>query len=125
MSHALFVFLGGGLGSLVRYRLSLHLPQGVEAGAFPWATFAANLIGSLLIGLLMGYFSAGNRPDALRLLFVTGFCGGFTTFSTFSNETLTLLRSGHAATAAAYVALSIAGALLLTFAGYKIMAAAR
>lgn len=118
----LYVFLGGGFGSLLRYFLSLHLPKGAEGGAFPYATFSANLLGSLLIGLLAGYLMRHREAETIRLLLVSGFCGGFTTFSTFSSETLTLLRQGFPGVALLYAGLSLLSALLLTFAGYKIFA---
>ena len=109
------VFIGGGAGSLCRYLLSQLFTS--PAGHWPWATWTANLAGCLLIGLLTGYI--GRRSDAWwALLLVTGFCGGFTTFSTFSNETLTLWRSGQAAAALTYALTSGTGGLACAAAGF-------
>jgi len=77
----LFVFLGGGLGSSFRYLIGLWL----KPYSFPWGTLTANSIGCLLIGLFVGYFNRmGLIKDPLALFFVVGFCGGLTTFSSFS-----------------------------------------
>ena len=111
-----YIFVGGGLGSMCRYAMSVWLPR-ATAAHFPWATLAANALGCLLIGLWLGYLEA--RPSRLlALLFVTGFCGGFTTFSTFSSDTLGLLRQGLYLAAATYAAVSLLGGLLLTGCGY-------
>lgn len=114
------VFLGCGVGGVCRYALGAWLLKGVSV-RFPWATFAANAVGCLLIGLLLGWFS--RRPSQLlALLTVTGFCGGFTTFSTFANETLRLFREGAPALAVGYVLLSLASGLLLAALGWRLMA---
>lgn len=104
MTAPLYVFLGGGAGSVCRYALGLLLAR--LGNHWPWATWACNMVGCLLIGLLLGWFQ--RRPAlACQLLFVTGFCGGFTTFSTFSSEVVQLLRSGQTALAAGYAVLSV------------------
>lgn len=100
----LTVGAGGAAGSVIRYVLSCNLTAGRMLCGFPAGTFAVNALGSLFIGLLIG--AAGNSAWLMRLLAV-GFCGGFTTFSTFSAETVRLLRDGHYATAALYVGLSV------------------
>ena len=108
------VAAGGALGSMLRYALSgIALAESVWCG-FPLGTFAVNAAGSLLIGVVLG---AELPPPAVRLLAV-GFCGGFTTFSTFSADTLRLLRAGNYGPAAAYAALSIAVCLACTAAGW-------
>lgn len=108
------VAAGGALGSMLRYVLSgIALAESVWCG-FPLGTFAVNAAGSLLIGVVLG---AELPPPAVRLLAV-GFCGGFTTFSTFSADTLRLLRAGSYGPAAAYAALSIAVCLACTAAGW-------
>jgi CrcB protein len=87
------VTVGGGLGALTRYLLSTWV-HGLTGPAFPWGTLAVNGIGSFIIGLVMVLsVDRGAISPETRLLLTTGFCGGLTTFSTFSYETLALLRA--------------------------------
>jgi len=86
--NALFVFLGGGTGSVLRYLAGMW----IGSTAFPWATFAVNAVGSFAIGLLGGWASRFGWSEALRLSLTVGLCGGFTTFSTFSKESLAGMR---------------------------------
>lgn len=108
----LLVALGGALGSVARYLVSRVL-----TGSFPWATLTVNLVGSLAIGLLAGLISKHTLPVELRLLLVTGFCGGFTTFSTFASESLTMLKAGDTLLTAAYVAVSVFAGILAVYCG--------
>lgn len=102
MDKILLVFLGGGLGCTTRYGLSVWLkPYAAACSGFPWHTFAANLLGCMLIGLLTGWMSQ-RQEGWIALLMVTGFCGGFTTMSTFSLESITLMRNGQTALALLY-----------------------
>lgn len=118
MRDLILVFLGGGMGSMCRYGVGAYLLKSV-AVRFPVATLMANALGCLLIGLLMGYLS--NRPATFwSLLFVTGFCGGFTTFSTFSNETFQYFRQGLYGVALTYVALSLLLGLLMVALGFLV-----
>jgi len=88
------VFVGGGLGSMARYGISKLLHQ--ISIDFPWATLCANAIGCLIIGMLMGGFhSSGVLSEHQKLLLVTGFCGGLTTFSTFTFENVSFIKGGH------------------------------
>ena len=88
------VFMGGGLGSVTRFMVSKFFPS--PSDSFPLATFFSNTISSLILGLLLGYFAQKNvSNDNIRLLIATGFCGGFSTFSTFSYETFVLFSSGN------------------------------
>lgn len=114
--HWLLVGLGGGVGSVFRTWVSLHFKAG-----FPWGVFIVNVVGSFLIGLLARYFdgAAEDRTD-LRFLLVTGFCGGFTTFSAFSMDTLKLLRDSQPLLAGANVALNLACCLAAAFAGWQL-----
>ncbi len=101
----LTVGAGGAAGSAVRYLLSSYLTAASPLCGFPAGTFAVNALGSLLIGLITG--AAGHSAWLMRLLAI-GFCGGFTTFSAFSADTVRLLRDGHYGWAALYVGSSIA-----------------
>ncbi len=93
MSYIL-VFIGGGTGSIVRYMLGRYFVH--QPGAFPVSTFLSNTISSFILGMLLGYITG--KPEGnlhLRLLVATGFCGGFSTFSTFSYETFMLFSAGN------------------------------
>lgn len=109
---SLSVALGGGIGALARYQLGRFLTHvmGVQVvSVFPWATLAANAIGSLLMGVLAGYLARhGQGGDQARLLLGVGLLGGFTTFSAFSLELTLLLERGQWALAFIYLALSVA-----------------
>ena len=94
MKQLILVFLGGGIGTVLRFIISKFITHNDRG--FPWSTFSANLIGCFIIGLISGYFfktSSSNQSDII--LFATvGICGGFTTFSTFAYENLNFLKSG-------------------------------
>ncbi len=101
LKDILLVGLGSFFGGIGRYLISLLMHS--AGGHFPWGTFTVNIIGSLLIGLLWGLTSRlSNVSHLLSLFFMVGFCGGFTTFSTFSKESLTLLQSSYYMTFALY-----------------------
>ena len=116
MKQVLFVFIGGGLGSVARYLVGKFLNS--SEGGIPWGTFAANILGSLLIGLILG-LAAKNETltQSQTLLLATGFCGGFTTFSTFAYENYTFLKSGDFMTFAIYTIASFAVGFLAVFGG--------
>lgn len=116
MIKLLCIFIGGGLGSMCRYSISAYVLKS-SAEHFPWPTFAVNTIGCLLIGMLMGGFER-YHTNWLQMLLVTGFCGGFTTFSTFSNESVQLLRQGLYSLAIAYMGLSLFVGLMAAGFGY-------
>lgn len=99
----LFVALGGALGAVCRYALSL---VSVKAD-FPLMTFITNLLGAFIIGVIAGTAVRKNLSSKLVLFLKTGFCGGFTTFSTFSLEAFNLLQKGAYLTAGLYVVLSL------------------
>ena len=88
------ILAGGAVGSLARYLIS-GLPYRFVDQIFPWGTLAVNLIGSFFIGLLWGVFEEQNLSPNFRSLVFVGFLGGFTTFSTYSLETLNFLRDGE------------------------------
>jgi CrcB protein len=101
----LLVGLGGALGSMFRYATSL-LTAKYYSNAFPLATFITNVLGCLLIGVFIGYFSK-NSNQTLQFLLITGFCGGYTTFSTFSAENIALWQSQNYLTLIGYTLGSI------------------
>lgn len=112
MNSWIAVFIGGGLGSMLRFGISRWL--GVPGSGFPWATFWANLLACLVLGLGFFYFTRkGEIPSHFQWLVLTGFCGGFSTFSTFSLETLHLLQTGQTGLALMYVGSSLGTCLLL------------
>jgi fluoride exporter len=110
----LWIALGSALGGMARFALSTFVAQSV-GGVFPWGTFAVNVIGSFVIGV---FASAPSNlsPDA-RLFITVGLCGGFTTFSSFSLQTLDLIREGHMAAALGNIAGSVVLCLLSVSAG--------
>ena len=116
MKEVLLVFVGGGFGSVARFLMSRFLND--ESNGIPYGTFLANIIGSLFIGLILG-FAAKN--DALTqnhtLLLATGFCGGFTTFSAFAYENHVFLKSGDFLSFALYTITSFAIGFLAVFFG--------
>jgi CrcB protein len=114
---AIWVFLGGGLGSVCRYALGKLL--GIYE-QFPLATLAANFMASLVLGFLFGMAGSGLLSERQKLFFMTGFCGGFSTFSTFSLENFSLLDAGNLFTLLLNVILSIVLCLLGVWLGYKL-----
>ena len=103
-----FIGAGSFAGGIARYLLS-RLIQSHAASGFPWGTLAVNGAGCLAIGLLYGLFERGNLLNAeLRLFLTVGFCGGFTTFSTFSSDVVRMLKSGDYTAAGLCVALNFA-----------------
>ena len=112
--NALFIFLGGGAGSVLRYLVGMW----IDSTAFPWATFAVNAVGSLAIGLFGGWAARFGWSEALRLSLTTGLCGGFTTFSTFSKESLAIAEAGRWSAFAAYAFGSVAVGIAAVALGY-------
>ena len=107
MKDVIYIFLAGGRGSVLRYTVQLLMHERIHPYHFPWATFTVNVAGCFLIGLFYALSARLHLPAEVRLLLTTGLCGGFTTFSTFCNENLALLRQGHTLTFAAYTGLSL------------------
>lgn len=115
---ALYISIAGALGSVSRYALSNVLGRAMDPSKFPLGTFVVNLLGSLLMGLVIGIFAArGDADTRLRLLLSVGFLGGFTTYSSFALETVGLLEQRQVSTASAYVGLTLVSAGLACFLG--------
>ena len=121
MIRTLFIVaLGGGIGSALRFAATKMIQDNV-GGTFPCPTLAVNIVGCLLIGLFYGLSVRGHLGgDSAKMLLTTGLCGGFTTFSTFSNESLALMRGGHAIVALAYAGCSVVLGVAAVAAGYWI-----
>ena len=114
---ALAICIGASVGALSRWGLALWLTPG---GVIPWGTLAANLIGGYLIGVCIATFQSMPQLDPVwRLMLVTGFLGGLTTFSTFSAEVVIYLMEERYGLAASTALLHVAGSLLMTAAGVK------
>jgi CrcB protein len=109
------VSLGASLGALLRLALSETL--NATFPAIPPGTLLSNLIGGYLVGIAIALFATSNLPLEWRLFAITGFCGGLTTFSTFSAELVILLQQGRAMWALAAAAVHLAGSVTMTFAG--------
>ena len=114
----LLVGLGGAGGAMARFGVG-RLAGVRPAGAFPWSTFAINVAGSLLLGLVMAVTHDTAAGWRTRALLVIGFCGGFTTFSSFGYETLGLLEARAYVAAAAYVLGSVAAGLAAVAVGLR------
>lgn len=120
MKGLLMVFLGGGIGSVLRFLLA-RLWNSSETG-IPYGTFAANIIGSLLIGMILGYIANKEFISTnTQLLLATGFCGGFTTFSTFAYENHLFLKAGDFGSFALYTIGSFILGFLAVFLGIWIV----
>ncbi|AMB43866.1 fluoride efflux transporter CrcB [Methylobacterium sp. AMS5] len=103
--NTLLVFLGAGLGGVMRHGINFWA---VRLGAsFPWGTLGINVAGSVLMGIVTGWFALRGGPPQARLFVATGILGGFTTFSTFSLEAFTLMERGDGLAAIAYVLVSV------------------
>jgi CrcB protein len=111
MMNVVLVMAGGAAGSAARYWVGTLLP--VSAGTFPMPTFLVNLVGSFVLGLLVGH-GMSERPAApsLQLLLGTGFCGGFTTYSAFAVESVSLLQRGDVLVVTTYVLATLCGCAL-------------
>lgn len=117
----LWIGLGGAVGSILRYLVGGLVQRSAHIG-FPVGTLTVNVLGGFLIGILAQHYMNIETHPAVRVAMITGFCGGFTTFSAFSLETVGMLRGGEYGRTAAYVVLSVSLSILATISG---MAAAK
>lgn len=117
MYNIILVFLGSGLGGALRWLISTALNA-----TYPIGTMTVNVVGCLLIGMLNAWIAhLAPSSDAWRLLLVVGFCGGFTTFSTFANENVMMLRGGQLLECVLYTAASVILGFLAVWIGGKII----
>lgn len=120
--NLVLVIVGGAVGSAARYLLS-RLSLALIGPAYPWGTLAANVIGGFLMGVLAGALARIGGSEQTRLLLGVGVLGGFTTFSSFSLETVVMIERGDLALALGYVAVSVVGAIGALFAGLYLIRA--
>jgi len=119
MKQVLLVFIGGGIGSVLRYLVGKFLKM--TASGFPWSTFSVNVLGSLIIGILMGITLKNSAlSDNQSLFLITGLCGGFTTFSAFAYENQVFLKEGDFINFFVYTLGSIGVGLAAVFFGFFI-----
>lgn len=115
----IYVFIGAGLGGVCRFLISSSIPSQIDEGKFPVALLLCNVIGCFLIGALY-HFTTSQAPNWLQPLLITGFLGGFTTFSSFGLETIKMAQNGSYLQVAFYLAASIIGGLAALVLALKI-----
>lgn len=120
MKTVLVIGVGSFIGGTLRYLVAQQVQKNFLS-TFPFGTLSVNIVGCFLIGLVFALSDRGNLSQEWRLFLATGICGGFTTFSAFSNETIALLRDGQFLYAGLYVTSSVTLGLVATFLGYMIL----
>ena len=119
MKDFMLVGLGGFFGSIARYGIYLWVDK-QWATNFPLATWLVNMTGCLLIGIFLGYLSRSEGLDSARLVLVVGFCGSFTTYSTFANDKLQLLQASDFSSFIGYLILTLLLGILCVYVGYVV-----
>jgi CrcB protein len=122
--NALAVFMGAGFGGLARYTLGGWVQSGA-GNAFPWGTLFVNVTGSLLLTFLVGGLDRSPNAAEWRLFLGVGLCGGYTTFSAFSYETIRLMQAGDWQRAASYVGASVLLCAAAAYLGFELASAIR
>ncbi|MCA4809308.1 fluoride efflux transporter CrcB [Empedobacter falsenii] len=121
LKSILFVGLGGAFGSVARFLISYAIAK-VSTSPFPIATFLTNSIGCFLIGILYAYSIKNNIGNTyFNFLFITGFCGGFTTFSSFSYENFNLIQQQNVMTSLVYILSSVIIGIIFTLIGFRLI----
>lgn len=122
LKSLIYVGLGGFIGSVARYALHLMIGHRWQV-VFPWSTLIVNISGCLAIGLLMGWFIKGDLLEntSWKLFLITGFCGGYTTFSTFGLDGINLLQQGHTTYFFTYILGSVLLGLAATYLGFQLL----
>lgn len=124
LNTLLLIFVGGGAGSVARYSVMNLISRQTGSGAFPWHTLGVNIIGAFIIGILMEVLPLRlSMPQPSRFLLVTGFLGGFTTFSAFSLESALMLEKADYVNLGAYIAASVIGTIAAVFLGSNLVKA--
>ena len=119
MRDFIYIFLGGGFGSMMRFLVSNYTQKLWNINAFPMGTFVVNIYGCFLIGILSAYFL--KIDNSLKYLLITGLCGGYTTFSTFSAENFSFWQNGDYGMLLLYSILSLIIGLFMVFIGFRII----
>lgn len=117
--NILFVGIGGGLGAVFRFVIGFFATKFISA-QFPYGTLIANFLGCFTIGILMAIFTHKIEHNEMKLFFTTGMMGGLTTFSTFSYESISMLKNHDFTKGYINISVSLLGCLTLTFLGYKL-----
>ena len=116
LKEIIAVFIGGGIGSVLRFLLNKI--EIVSENNYPYSTFISNVVGCFILGLVLGYFIKNGSNNSTLFVFLTvGLCGGFTTFSTFSNENLQLIQNGHILSFLIYTLLSLILGIMFVYFG--------
>ena len=116
LKEIIAVFIGGGLGSVLRFLINKI--EIISDNNFPYSTFISNFLGCLILGIVLGYFIKNENTNSMLFVFLTvGICGGFTTFSSFSNESLQLIQNGEIFTFLAYLLGSLVIGIMSVYMG--------
>ncbi|NID11749.1 fluoride efflux transporter CrcB [Fibrivirga algicola] len=118
MSPYILVFLGGGLGSVLRYMLGKAIPADALGTSFPLSILTVNILASVVLGATIGWVAGRPEAEPWRLLIGVGLCGGLSTFSSFSQDNLLLLQQGRVGVAFINISLNVVGCLLASAVGW-------